>query len=185
MDSTRNAPYSPTFDAQVLGPRHIEIKKMDGWYTKASNHFHVAELLPAQTRRFYYTMERGIDDSTVWIENDECTVAEIVRDYQVMCRRGLCEEEFASYAKETLLKRDRLLDDSIGRGKWRTRRTLQLVAKPEKDTSWEPPPLVDEPISALDQAASNYAFDLRPDCSYWLSLQAFNAGYTSQIECWA
>lgn len=179
-------PYNPSFDSQVLDPRHIKIEKVDGCYTSASTHFDVTSLPSTQPRRLYYTEKREVADSSEWVENDECSAAEIARDYEVMCRRGLCEEEFASYAKETLLKRDRLLNDGAEKVRsWRTQRMLQLIAKPKKDTHWEAPPLIDEPPSALDQAASDYTFDLRPDCSYWLSLQAFNADYQSHIECWA
>jgi hypothetical protein len=51
-------------------------------------------------------------------------------------------------------------------------RMIQLVAKPEK--GWEQPPVLDRTVP--------YNFDIRPDCSYWVSLQAFNPLYRKIVR---
>jgi len=184
-DAKRVSPYNTGFDVQILAPRSIRInlRKSHGI---ASAHFNVAELPAAKNRRQYYSKDRGVADSTVWVESDDSIVATIVKNYNCMVKRGMCEAAFATYAKETLLKQDALLlnngyeDDRS----WRTERMVELVAKPGQDINWASPPLIEDPISATDLSTSNYAFDLRPDCSYWLSLQAFNPRYQSQIGDW-
>jgi hypothetical protein len=44
---------------------------------------------------------------------------------------------------------------------------IQFIAKPEK--LWEQPPVLDRTVPRKP-----YNFDIRPDCSYWVSLQAFD-----------
>ena len=53
-------------------------------------------------------------------------------------------------------------------------RMIQLVAKPEK--RWEQPPVLDRTVPHKP-----YNFDIRPDCSYWVSLQAFNPVYRKTV----
>jgi len=51
---------------------------------------------------------------------------------------------------------------------------LQLVAPPaEPDRFWEAPPSFED--------TPEFKFDLRPDCSYWLSLEGFNPDYAGEI----
>ena len=59
---------------------------------------------------------------------------------------------------------------------------LELVAKPNghRLDRWEPPP-----IFQSEQNLKPYEFDIRPDCAYWLSLQAFNVEYASRVSQWA
>lgn len=96
----------------------------------------------------------------------------------------MCEAEFASYAKEKLFRRDLRVSrrEFSDLRAWKTDRMLELVAKPNEDTFgfWESPPLPESGCSS-----KKYDFDIRPDCAYWLSLQAFNSGYVSKVRQWA
>ncbi|KAL9116464.1 MAG: hypothetical protein Q9187_007011, partial [Circinaria calcarea] len=46
-----------------------------------------------------------------------------------------------------------------------------LVAIPDDDMLWQIPPVLE------GRQGTDWSFDLRPDCSYWLSLRAFNPRY--------
>jgi hypothetical protein len=55
---------------------------------------------------------------------------------------------------------------------------LQLVCPPKAVAHWHIPPLLDiESGGDID-----WRWDLRPDCSYWLSLKGFNPKYRFQIQ---
>ena len=93
---------------------------------------------------------------------------------------SLCEVEYVTYGKDTLLERDpRPLEVDPVRP-WMTERMVELVAKPEKSEFWEEPPRISPNISR----SKPYKYDIRPDCSYWLSLQAFNPKYKFEVCDW-
>ena len=54
---------------------------------------------------------------------------------------------------------------------------LELVAKP--DRCWIAPPVL-----SGQQSLKQYEFDIRPDCGYWLSLQAWSHMYTTRVQQW-
>ena len=54
---------------------------------------------------------------------------------------------------------------------------LELVAKP--DDCWIVPPVLPG-----QQSVKQYDFDIRPDCGYWLSLQAWSQMYASRVRQW-
>ena len=185
MDSSsrrpkRGSPYDNTFIDHILQPRRIKIEL--GKSAKAYIHFGVPEL---QGNRYkHYTQDRGAVDSSVWLETDDTAfVYAVTRKYTTMEDAGLNEAEFASYAKETLLKRDPRASQMTQARRWQTERMLEFTAKPGRHT-WLAPPLVGEDFTNLGPTITNYAFDLRPDCAYWLSLQAFDAGYMIQVQEW-
>ena len=175
------SPYNKDFGKRVLHPRSIIISKL--YTVKAHKHFNVEE--PTGDRILYYTKKREAAASSVWLRDDISFIEDIIREYSCMHRRNLCEAEFASYARETILKRDRRvlnLLQSDGQRCWRTERMIELVAKPTVET-WECPPLVDKEYAKIgDTPMTDYEFDLRPDCAYWLSLQAFDPDYMFQVE---
>ncbi len=104
---------------------------------------------------------------------------DVVREYRYMTVCGLWEAEFSSYAKENLLKRDpRSLEDEVKKP-CRTERMLELVAKPEESLHWCEPPVISPNIHSKP-----YKYDIRPDCSYWLSLQVFSPVYKSLVSEW-
>lgn len=92
----------------------------------------------------------------------------------------MVEAEFALYAWETLFRRDsRLSPRQFGDSRaWKTDRRVTLVAKPDT-ARWAAPPILPG-----FQSSKQYDFDIRPDCAYWLSLQAFNPEYVAGISQW-
>jgi hypothetical protein len=175
------SPYDKDFVQRVLNPRSIHISRPTSGH--APQHFQVD--MPSGDRAQYYAEKRGAPPSSVWLESGDDFIGEILREYDCMTERGLCEAEFASYARETLLKRERRVrvreQDDHGRG-CRAERMIELVAKPDTDGPWMIPPLVENQFITLgDTPYTDYGFDLRPDCAYWLSLQAFSPDYKSYI----
>jgi hypothetical protein len=156
------------FEEMVLTPRgiHIDDTTKSGL---AALHFGVDEA-PVEGLSEYYRNISGLSESTLWLNADESFLIDVVREYDNMKEYSLNEAEHATYAIENLLKgeiRNARLPKSR---RWIAERMIQLVAKPEK--LCEQPPV-------LDRAApyKPYNFDIRPDCSYWVSLQAFNPLY--------
>lgn len=79
---------------------------------------------------------------------------------------GLCEEEYASFAKETLFKREcrwvKVLEDR----QWRAERMLQLVTTPNENQHWRVPPVLDDEKARPPAGpVVNWRFDVRPDYS--------------------
>ena len=90
----------------------------------------------------------------------------------------LCEAEFAAYATETLLKRE-VRNPSLPESRtWWAERLVQLTARPDK--AWAAPPFLDDGSAPVPRKA--YAFVMRPDCAYWISLQAFNPDYRKRVK---
>lgn len=111
----------------------------------------------------------------IWVVLDSASVSDIAAEYREMRDLGLCEEEFATFAKTHFL-RGELRSRSISEdGRWRADRMLQLVCPPKESAHWRIPPLV------ADEAAGGqpdlWTWDVRPDCAYWLFLRGFNPRY--------
>lgn len=175
------SPYDKDFGDRVLEPRSI-ITHHGLHSVKAHTHFEVEE--PFGDRLQYYTCSRGATESSVWLRAEEAFVQDVTREYSCMNRRALCEAEFASYALEMLFRRERRvldLDQERYERMWIPDRMIELVAKPTLNV-WSCPPLVGKYAKAGSTLHNNYEFDLRPDCSYWLSLQGFNPEYRTQVK---
>ena len=175
------SPYDKDFVQRVLDPRSIKIS--EPFSCKAHKHFDVDQ--PTGYRAQYYTEKRKAPDSSVWLEDGDTFVADITREYDCMYQRKFCEAEYASFARETILKRERRTRDlqqgDEGRC-WKTDRMIELVAKPTTN-SWKRPPLIGKQHERMaDTLFTDYDFDLRPDCAYWLSLQAFSLECMHHVE---
>ena len=173
------SPYDKDFRQQILKPRGIVIvekRNISVW-----DHFQTKE--PDQDRISFYK-DKGSKHSDIWLKSDDCFLKEVLHEYICMVDGKMCEAEFATYAKETLFRRDKrmLSRDFSDLRAWKTDRMLELVAKPNERSfnCWESPPVLES-----DHSFQKYDFDIRPDCAYWLSLQAFNADYVSKVRQWA
>ena len=126
----------------------------------------------------------GLEKSTIWLDADPAFVENINREYKFMDHYYLCEAEYASFVKENLLKREPLVyildnTETASQRFRRAERMLEFVCKPDKGIEWEIPPL----CPSLDvQEYPIYNFDVRPDCSYWVSLHAISSRYAGQVE---
>ena len=161
----------PDFKDTVLHPRAITI---DTTFSRSAfAEFDTDE--PSGPRVEYYKSLVNCQHTSVWLDVGSFA-DDVVREYRFMVADQMCEAEFASYAKETLLKRDpRSLEPNPERP-WLTERMLELVAKPDADAGWREPPIVGE------AKGKPYSYDIRPDCVYWLSLQAINPEYVNTVS---
>jgi hypothetical protein len=113
--------------------------------------------------------------SKVWLDVSKSSTDSIAKEYQTMNARRLCEDEFASFAKEEFLRRDyRDLDPDTRF--WTVDRMVKLTLMPGK--LLEVPPIVEEGEDSI----ANFRFHLFPDCMYWISLHGFNPDYRSAIK---
>ena len=179
----RLTPASKDFQALALTPRAIHIDPA-GFPVLAHVHFGVDEPARGRDEKEHYTQVRGAFDTNVWVEGSDTLLNFITASYKRMTRRHLCEEEFASFAKENLLKQERSLLDESRQGVWKTERMLQLVVKADRNSLWKIPPLIFDPKSVRQKGYQEYNFDIRPDCCYWLNVFAYNQEYVSQVETW-
>jgi hypothetical protein len=174
-------PRDPSFRHLVLQPRGINIDARARSVPGPYKYFGVHE---GQEEVDYRSIP-GLEGVSIWLNTGDGFVDRVKTEYSCMTQLNLCEAEFASFAKEHLMKREpRLMGEFPEDRRWRTERMLELVAKPEEGSLWESPPLViyDE---LEDSGSKSYSFDLRPDVSYWLSLQAFNPSYVAQAKEYA
>ena len=114
----------------------------------------------------------------VWLSGGPEFNGRIATEYKEMKTMDLCEEEYASVAKEELLLR-RIRHPIEGTPKkWGVERMIQLTTTPNSDenSKWVAPPLID------NSETQSYFFRLRPDCAYWLSLQAFSENHRDLVK---
>jgi hypothetical protein len=172
---TKVTAHSRHFKDLVLVPRRITTVKNNGPYMDPYDHF--LTTAPPPGNLLDYTTIKGLDAAEVWISLSDNQVDRIIKAYRCMTNRQVCEQEYASFATEKFFRGpERDMDSPIDR-KWRAERMLQLVSPPtdsfEEPCSWEAPPSFEE--------SPEFKFDLRPDCSYWLSLTGFNPDYRSEL----
>ena len=164
-------PRSSKFPDAVLSPRRIMINDTNSIVPSAFAHFNT------EPPRTGYDMPDGLSSTNVWVQGDEDWISSTATEYKEMKSMGLCEEEFASIAKEEFLRRSpRRLPNSDDR-QWRCERMLQLVCPPKENAHWRKPPVLESIIPVIE-----WTWDIRPDCAYWLSLKGFNPRYRYQIQ---
>ena len=162
---------STNFEESVLRPRKIILGRDNA--TKINPYAHFGVDAPPKGEAIDYRSLEGLDAAQIWIALDDHSIEEIIEEYEFMDRHRMCEEEYASFATETFLKRQRRVCKLPSDRKWRAERMLQLVAPP-KESFWA------APISFAEDP-DDFTFNVRPDCSYWLSLAGFNEDYRSEL----
>jgi hypothetical protein len=171
------SPRNSKFTKLVLHPRGISINDTNSIVSSAFSHFETSE--PLQGETIDYKGVEGLDWANIWITLDSDSVVKIATEYREMRGLGLCEEEFATFAKEKFL-RGELRSQSVSEDRqWRADRMLQLVCPPKKSAHWLIPPLLNGVVSG---ETTDWTWDIRPDCAYWLSLKGFNQRYRYQIR---
>ncbi|KAI4168711.1 MAG: hypothetical protein LQ343_006215 [Gyalolechia ehrenbergii] len=174
--SKRIGPYNTNFRSVVLAPRGISFK-LEQRYTSPWHHFGSAA--PKTNTASYYDKHcSGMKE--LWLDANEDFTSDVVHEYNYMHSTRCCEAEFAAYAREHLVKGAKryLPTDSKVKRQFRCVRMLELVSKPQEPT-WKMPPIVHQGMHS-----ETYDFDIRPDCSFWLSHAGFNPDYASLISLW-
>ena len=126
---------------------------------------------------------KKLPESSIWIESSDICVKRATKRYTDMLFWNLCDAEYANYTKESLLKRDEFADDEqTDVREWRAESFLELVAKPGPEDTWVAPPVIEGSESANTNSLSEYSFDVRPDCAYWVPLQGTDKKLRYMIE---
>ncbi|KAI0406510.1 hypothetical protein F4802DRAFT_558067 [Xylaria palmicola] len=110
----------------------------------------------------------------VWLEPD---ISRMRREYKSMQVYQSNEAEYAAYALCNIFldePRYPWLPQEEGDKCWLPVRMLQLVCKPPQN-KWHAPP----PVNPLKK---RYEWDIRPDCAYHVSLQAFDPNLRPNIH---
>jgi len=174
--TTRVTAHSRNFESLVLRPRRIvEEVNDDEIYDEPYSHF--KSTAPLEGHLLDYRTIEGLDAAEVWLSLSDAQVERIIEEYQFMKNRGVCEQEYALFATETFLRRQSRFITTPTDRKWRAERMAQLFAPPTETSQrsrWVAPP----PF----EASPKFKFDLRPDCSYWLSLAGFNSEYRGELK---
>lgn len=168
---------NPGFREKCLMPRGISINARARSTADSCAHFHTDK--PPSYRGL-----EGLGESTLWLDTDPAFIEKVNKEYIFMNHYHLCEAEYASFAKENLLKREpreEIFDNIEDRSQRfrRAERMLEFVCKPDDEMEWKEPPLLP---SFNKSDYPTYAFDIRPDCSYWLALHAFSSTYAEQAR---
>ena len=164
----------PKFRELCLDPRRILIEGNSLPWGDPCSYFHTQK--PSS-----YTEIEGLKRSTLWLDTQPEFLDKVKNEYTFMDLHQFSEAEYAFFAKEHLLKsepREEILDnlEDSSRRFPRAERMLELICKPAnaREALWREPPLL------ISQDYPTYAFDIRSDCSYWISLHAFNSTYTKK-----
>lgn len=168
-------PADPDFSTVILNRRGIFIDFMS---SSIDTFVHFGTSAPSTDRISHYQQSNNATE--VWLNVKDEDVRGIQREYLYMNVYRLCEAEFSTYAKDTFLKADIRSIDPIPGRPWIVTRMVELVAKPDEAFNWTMPPVIDSNLPMNKR----YDFDIRPDCSYWLSVQGFNPEYKNQIREW-
>jgi len=159
------------FADTVLKPYGIEIVLQSG-NRNPTTHFHIEHLpIDARDRLKGYQKEYPLEN--VWLETD---IERIRTQYRSMRVYGSNEAEYLNYTLQDIFANEPLqpwLPEERGDEMWLPVRLLQFVQKPPED-KWLAPPL-------LTLSQKRYAWDIRPDCAYYLSLQAFQSGFRPNV----
>lgn len=167
-------PRNAKFQDLVLQPRGITISKVTAITPSPFAHFNTAE--PPSEGAIDYSRLEGLGGADIWLPGGPEFIQSIIEEYAAMHHLSLCEEEYATFAKENLLKRERRSVKVSEDRQWRAERMLQLVATPNDNRHWQMPPVLD------GHQATDWRFDIRPDCNYWLSLRGFNPEYRGHVR---
>lgn len=123
------SPRSAKFTALVLRLRRIQIEDTNVIVPSAFAYFGTDE--PYEGASVPYAAIAGLSDAHVWVEVGEKASA-IAAEYTAMRGLGLCEEEFATFAKDTFLLREPRAYTVSEDRRWRAERILQPVCPPKE-----------------------------------------------------
>jgi hypothetical protein len=121
-----------------------------------------------------YSELEGLAHINIWLDTAQAKRARITAEYREMGRLKLCEAEFSTFARENLLKGPKRADLVNEDERFRTQRLISPSLLPDEFDHWKQPPCFEDvPV---------WSWDVRPDCSYWLSLRGFNEDYQTEIQ---
>ena len=159
------------FMETVLEPCGITVQNK-GVNKNLYKHFRIEELPPDPKDRLNVYRETHTLD--VWLDPN---IERIQQEYKAMRAYECNEAEHSAYALRDIFldePRHPWLPEEDGDQRWLPIRMLQPVRKLPQD-EWLAPPLVGSP-------KKRYEWDIRPDCAYHVSLQAFQPGFRPSVR---
>ncbi|KAF1957616.1 hypothetical protein CC80DRAFT_48061 [Byssothecium circinans] len=165
-----------TFEDSVLAPRGIVIVRQQPFVDPFG---HFKSPIPTEGKRVeHYYSQPGLEHCTIWLEGDKKFLKRQNDEYTYMKFTKKSGAEFQQYALEKFFKnepRQLTLEDHRG---YLCERVVNTTLKPEDGNAlWAEPPETCHHLSIAP-----YSFDIRPDCSYWISLQPFNKNYQGKVQ---
>jgi hypothetical protein len=173
---TKATTKSPTrWRELVFRPRGIDL--VDQQRRLALAHFQAFDA-EAQHSSEWVSQRLESEKKSVFLRGGKDFNDETAAEYAGMERRHLCEEDFATFAKENFFRAPAYLPIENATRKWSAERMTQrnTVLSTTGDSLWLPPPLVS------GEESEGKDFNLRPDCAYWLSLLAFSNNYRGLVN---
>ncbi|KAI1173399.1 hypothetical protein F4777DRAFT_557945 [Nemania sp. FL0916] len=159
------------FPESVLEPYGITIRQA-GIKKDLQKFFDIMDLPNEPKERL--CAYKGLFPHDVWLDPN---IQHMNREYKAMQTLGSNEAEYYTYALRYIFP-DTPYHASLPweetEKRWLPVRLLQFVCKPPQN-QWHAPPN----ISPLTK---RYEWDIRPDCAYYLSLQAFKSGLRSDVQ---
>ncbi|KAI0811439.1 hypothetical protein GGR55DRAFT_101642 [Xylaria sp. FL0064] len=113
---------------------------------------------------------------SVWLEPD---IEAIQQEYAAMKMDSCNEAEYSTFALSNIFRNEPrlpVLPEESGDQRWLPIRTVQLVQKPTPDGWLSPPPIPGR------KPPKRYDWDIRTDCTYHVSVQAFQPGFRALVE---
>ncbi|KAI0116450.1 hypothetical protein GGR51DRAFT_501348 [Nemania sp. FL0031] len=161
------------FMESVLEPYGITIR-MTGINKDMRRFFNILELPsdPESRLDVYKKFAHGM-----WLEPTLDYMNYIRREYKAMQVYRSNQAEYSAFALRDLFldgPRHPWLPEEEGEKCWLPIRLLQLVCKPSQ-LEWQIPPLI-YPLK------KRYEWDIRPDCAYYVSLQAFKSDFRTNVR---
>ncbi|KAJ8129008.1 hypothetical protein O1611_g4625 [Lasiodiplodia mahajangana] len=167
------------FMESVLEPHGIKIQT-GGSNKNLRKHFGILSL-PTNLKERLDVYKKALQAPlNVWLEADMERSQRIEQEYKSLKVYGCNEAEYTTYALHYVFldePRHPWLPIEKGDQCWMPVRLLQFVRKPDKlqKGNWEAPP-------TLHQSSKRFEWDIRPDCTYYISLQAFPPRVRSSID---
>jgi len=103
--TTKVTAQSRHFENLVLRPRRIVEEDNNEPYKNAYSHF--GTVPPLREDILDYPAIEGLEAAEVWLSLSNDQVEQIIEEYEFMGNMQACEQEYASFATETFLRRQR------------------------------------------------------------------------------
>lgn len=113
----------------------------------------------------------------IFLDPSPARLNQICNEYKAMHDRSMNEAEHAQTAREYLLKSTVKAAGFPSDRELSAERLIEFVCKPNKTKSIFLVPPAFEP----EAPGVKFDWNVRPDCSYWISLQGFNTNYREKV----
>ncbi|KAI1430983.1 hypothetical protein GGR50DRAFT_698467 [Xylaria sp. CBS 124048] len=148
-------------------------------------HFGLSGMPKDRVARYYVYSQRF--PLGIWIKPDTEREVRIRDEYLAMGMYGCNEAEYSTFALHEIFLNSRLspppptpVGADTSKRPWTPVRMLRLAQGLSPDT-WESPPYIAR-IARIAPPEKQYEWDIRPDCAYYISLQAFPTTYRDKVD---